>query len=270
MPSRIDWCDESLNPLGHWCFGRGGTRENPKVCSYCFAERMAKRGMKNCELCRTFSVPHTHFEQLEKLARWKKPRTIFIQSMGDLFGSEVKDEWIGTVFDACKRANQHRYLFLTKHPERFQDVFLMDKLKISKNMWFGFSVSDQKMLNDMAMGARWLPANTFISIEPMHGEINLSKINPTGVDALLDFLTGGQYWLMGGNNEGKRLKRVIVGCETGSRANKAIPKREWITDIVNACLKANVPIFLKNNLAPIVGEEYVKAHQAFPWGGNSE
>jgi len=115
--TKIDWSDETINPLGHGCYGTG-TKDNPKICEYCYAVKMAKRNMRNCDLCAKF-IPHTHFEQLDKLKQWKKPKTIFVQSMGDLFGDWVPDEWIEKVFDACLESPQHRYLFLTKNPKRY-------------------------------------------------------------------------------------------------------------------------------------------------------
>jgi protein gp37 len=42
--------------------------------------------------------------------------------MADLFGEWVPDEWIKEVFRACEEAPQHRYLFLTKNPERLNQI----------------------------------------------------------------------------------------------------------------------------------------------------
>jgi protein gp37 len=129
-------------------------------------------------------------------------------------------------------------------------------------MWFGFSVSNQKTLEAVAMSAKWLPLNTFISIEPLQDEINLTKISPTGVDAYLDFISGGQYWFMGGDENGKKIKWAIIGAETGNHKNKVIPKRKWIENIVCCCRYLNVPVFLKNNLAVVWGEPL---YQEYPW-----
>ena len=50
-------------------------------------------------------------------------------------------------------------------------------------------------------------------------------------------------------------KWVIIGAETGRRKNKVIPKKEWIDKIVKQCHENNIPVFMKNSLIPIVGEE---------------
>lgn len=54
---------------------------------------------------------------------------------------------------------------------------------------------------------------------------------------------------------------VIIGAETGNRKGKVIPKKEWIESIVASCIENNVPIFMKNSLKEIWGEELI---QEFP------
>ena len=233
MPTRIDWCDETINPLGHWCFGPGGTRKKTKLCAWCYAAAMAKRGLNGCERCKTFSTPHTHFEQLEKLAKWKKPRTVFVQSMGDLFHDEVPDGWIHTVLDAAKAAPQHRYLFLTQNPERYSSLIRKGRIhdkKVHPNWWFGTTATAPG--STFFFGERY---NTFLSMEPL-------------VQAL--------------PQRTPKVNWVIVGAESGNRAEKVIPQREWVEGIVGGCKEAGIPIFLKSNLAGIWGEPLI---QEYPW-----
>ena len=119
------------------------------------------------------------------------------------------------------------------------------------------------MLENAAIGIAYMPTNCFLSVEPLHGEIRIDKIKPTGTDCILNFLTGQQSWVTAGDTNGKRIKWVIIGAETGNRKGKVIPKREWIESIVAACRAASVPVFLKNNLVDIWGEPLI---QEFPWG----
>jgi protein gp37 len=227
MPTKIEWCAETINPLGHGCYGTG-TKENPKICSYCYAYKLARRNIRGCDLCKQF-IPHTHFEQLEKLQQWKKGKTIFVQSMGDLFGDWVSDELIQEVFNACEKAPQHRYLFLTKNPERYT------QLKIFQNkIWLGTTVTNKHtpfFWSDLH--------NTFLSIEPIQDDFEKMYRSDKFVD-----------W-------------VIVGQESGTRKDRVIPKRKWIENIIEACRKQNVPVFLKNNLADIWQEPLI---QDYPWG----
>lgn len=249
--SKIEWCDMTWNPVTGCLHG----------CNYCYAKRIAERfgahldrqEIKTVELHFKRDNPYPydfyptfHRYRLDEPKIKTKGKNIFVSSMGDLFGDWVPDSWIRAVFDACQNAPQHNYIFLTKNPMRFQNVFLTMNLNITKNMWFGFSVEDQSALSKLAMGAKWLPVNSFISIEPIHGEIDLRNIEPVGVNASLNFLDGGQYWFMGGDNNGKKLKWVIVGAQTGPGAKP--PKQEWIQSIINHARAAGIPIFLKDNL----------------------
>ena len=237
--TKIEWCDATVNPLGHWCFGPSGTKENPRPCVYCYAKKMARRGMNGCDKCQSFNVPHTHFEQLDKLTSWKKLKNVFMQSMGDLFHNDVPDEWIREVFKACEAAPQHRYLFLTKNPSRYTQnpIYNLAHGKYNR-WWFGTTITCQKDYDERAWKLP-LYRTCFLSIEPLHEEISLNELRIMPV------------------------KLVIVGAETGNRKGKVIPKREWIENIVNECRRSNVPVFMKNSLAPIWGEPLV---QEYPWG----
>ena len=278
--SKIDWCDFSWNPIT-------GCRND---CGYCYARNQARRFCGDVRLNKASPqiqaeenglyvldkpfvgpsgrviplpvgfTPTLHRYRLPDPARKKKPANIFVVSMGDIFGPWVPDDWIQEVFKACEAAPWHNYLFLTKYPGRFQNTFLTQSLNITENMWFGFSVTNQEHLNTVAMAAKWLPQNSFISVEPLQGKIDLTRIEPTEVDANLNFLNGEQYWLMGGDKFGKRLKWVIVGAETGNRKGKITPQREWIEKIVNACSFRGVPVLLKDSkeLRAVWGDDLIQ------------
>ena len=54
---------------------------------------------------------------------------------------------------------------------------------------------------------------------------------------------------------------IIIGAETGKRKDKVVPDRKWIKDIVEACVDADIPIFMKSSLADIWEEPLI---QEFP------
>ena len=270
--TKIEWCDYTFNPVTGCLHG----------CEYCYARRIAERfytipdekwpgeknkrvlerPLKDCvgRVCTyPFEFEPTFYEyRLDEPQHIKKPSKIFVVSMGDLFGEWVPDEWIQQVFDACAKAPQHKYLFLTKNPGRFRDYGFTSSLGNFRDMWFGFSVTDQDMLNGAAMDARWLPGNMFVSIEPIHGPVNLKRICPYRVDAMLDFMDGGQYWLGGGDKNGRKLQWVIIGAETGNRKDKVIPKKEWVQRIVDDCRAADVPVFMKDSLCDLMGDDFIR------------
>ena len=128
--TKIDWVDATWNPVTGCLHG----------CEYCYARRIAERFGTHKKYERPYDPvldvpirrvrtkpepypygfqPTFHKYRLDEPARWTKPRNIFVCSMADLFGDWVPDEWIDDVIKATQRALQHRYLFLTKNPERY-------------------------------------------------------------------------------------------------------------------------------------------------------
>lgn len=245
--SRIEWCDATWNPVTGCLHG----------CEYCYARRISKRfGVRlpdrsgypethsglHCLEKRIEGNPYPYlFEptflpfRLEEPGRKAKTQNIFVCSMADLFGSWVPDKWIAQVFDACDRAPQHRYLFLTKNVQRYTGY----GVPCRKNLWYGVSVTreaDMRLLGQLPM-----QANTFVSLEPL-----LEDLHPERYDAEL-----------------QRLGWIILGAETGKRTGKVVPRREWVESIVKQARAAGVPVFMKDSLVPVVGASNLL--RAFPW-----
>lgn len=186
--------------------------------------------------------PTLHRYRLNELQKLKKPSTIFVCSMADMFGEWVPDEWIEEVFKACRAAPQHRYLFLTKNPKRYGDFKFCYENVIESNYLFGATVTNQKQLNEL------------ITCRPLE-EVLVSFLS---IEPIFDYISIPQIFL-----KQSYLKWVIVGAETGNRKDRVIPQREWIERIVNKCQYSGLPVFLKNNLADIWGERLI---QEYPWG----
>lgn len=246
--TKIEWCDSTWNPVTG-CYHK---------CEYCYARRVATRfGTKlpdrsgypevysgvHCLEHKIKDNPYPYiFEptflpfRLTEPERKTAPQTIFVCSMADLFGSWVPDEWIEEVFAACARAPQHRYLFLTKNPQRYIDLAEAGKLPKRDNMWYGTTVTtpEEQFF--------WATAyHTFVSIEPILQDFNVK----------------------GGGDFGGLTQWIIVGAETGNRKNKVIPEKSWIGAIIKASADKNISLFMKNSLIPIVGEENM--FRELPW-----
>lgn len=251
--TKIEWCDSSWNPV------TGCLND----CAYCYARKMATRFGGSQKYANIFEenepvrnqagkilpYPHSfsptfHRYKLDELQKWTKPRTIFVCSMADLFGEWIPDDWIEAVFEACKNAPQHRYLFLTKNPKRYSELQKRGKLPTNDNMWYGTSVTNIKQFEQAAdvLGPIPMKVNLFFSVEPLLEDITAYE----GVRKDIFFSVF--------------LKWIIIGAETGNRADKVIPKREWIDNI---CTSADVPIFMKDSLIPIVGEKNMR--REFPF-----
>lgn len=155
-------------------------------------------------------------------------RNIFVCSMADMFGEYIPDRWIIEIFEACKAAPQHNYLFLTKNPRRYVELQECGILPQEDNYWYGTTLT---RADDTFMFG--YPYKHFVSIEPLLEDFGESN-HPIFAD-----------W-------------VIIGAETGRRKDKVVPKREWVERIVDRCNKQFVPVFMKDNLADVWQGELIK------------
>ena len=207
--SGIEWTESTWNPV------TGCTKVSPG-CKYCYAHRMAERlrKMGQANYANGFELtlqPH----MLGIPLRWKKPQTIFVNSMSDLFHEKVPLEYIRQVFDVMARAHWHRFQVLTKRGKRLAE--LNRKLNWAPNIWMGVSVENdryQGRIDDL----RFTDSHVkFLSLEPLLGPLH--DLDLRGID-----------W-------------VIVGGESGPKARPIDPK--WVTDLRDQMLRADVPFFFK-------------------------
>ena len=207
--SSIEWTDATWNPV------RGCTKISPG-CKHCYAERFAERfrGVEGHPFEQGFDLRLVP-EKLEEPLRWKTPKTIFVNSMSDLFHDEVPVEYIQRVFDVMNRADWHQYQILTKRAERIEE--LSPRLRWAPHIWMGVSVESEKYLYRIDHLRRTHARVKFLSIEPLLAP--LGDIGLWGID-----------W-------------VIVGGESGPGARPMTA--EWVTDIRDQCLRANVAFFFK-------------------------
>ena len=245
--TKIDWCDMSWNPV------TGCLHD----CQYCYARKIANRftdksnftyvdGVKPSHLS---SIPYPygflptlHPNKLHEPSRKTKGVTIFVCSMADLFGEWVPDEWIKEVFEACEKALQHRYLFLTKNPKRYTELQFKIPLPTSNRYWYGTTVNNSADFIPPCRAkelSKLKGCNKFLSIEPILGEIH-------GI-ALENI---------------KYFQWIIVGAESGNRKGKVIPKKEWIMSIKEQCRELQLPLFMKESLRELMGQDFI---QKFPW-----
>jgi len=207
--SAIEWTESTWNPL------TGCTKVSPG-CKHCYAERMALRlqTMGQPNYARGFQLA-MHENALELPVKWKKPQTIFVNSMSDLFHDEVPLEFIARVFDVMCRADWHRYQLLTKRSGRLLE--LSPSLPWKPHIWMGVSVESLRYVFRIDHLRRTGAAVRFLSLEPLLGP--LPGLNLEGID-----------W-------------VIVGGESGPGSRPMAP--EWAMSIRDQCLQARVPFFFK-------------------------
>lgn len=272
--TKIDWCDSTWNPVTgcmhgcEYCYARRiaerfrarqiydpecqcqrkliergmlkGTGK-PLELTYPWEQRNKDGSITNAAYPFGFE-PTFHRYKLDEPQKWKKPRTIFVCSMADLFGDWVPDEWIQKIFEACDKASQHRYMFLTKNPSRYAELLnLLPKHRRPPNvaeMWFGQSFTGAERNYTPLALPPW--QYRFASIEPLLR--NLSRAEAMEIAATNEW--------------------IIVGAETGVRKGKIIPKREWVENIVEAAQITGMKVFMKDSLRELMGADF---RQELPW-----
>lgn len=237
MSTKIEWTEETWNPVV-------GCNKTSTGCKNCYAEVMAKRlvGMGQEKY---FPVvgPHgwtgrTNFaeSELEKPLQWKKPRTIFVSSMGDLFHESVPDQWLYRVFQVMEEANHHTFLLLTKRPYMAKSFFMRhvnnDNLKLVQHIWLGATAENQEQADKRIPILLSTPAaKRFVSIEPMLSSVDIRNYLPVIVGH-------GQY-----HHENGDINWVICGSESGNGRREC--DEDWVRSLRDQCQEAEVPFFLK-------------------------
>ena len=96
--SKIEWTEATWNPLT-------GCKKISPGCKFCYAERLSLRlqAMGRQTYKNGFDLTLQE-AALDLPLRWRKPKTIFVNSMSDLFQAEVAEEFIQRVFRVMARA----------------------------------------------------------------------------------------------------------------------------------------------------------------------
>jgi protein gp37 len=156
-----------------------------------------------------------HDHVLEAPLKWRKPRTIFVNSMSDLFHSDVPASFIRKVFGVMSQAEHHRFQVLTKRSRRLAK--LNTDLPWESNVWMGVSVESAEYRFRIDHLGQTRAQVKFLSLEPLLGPIP-------------GLALGGIDW-------------VIVGGESGPGARAM--DASWVVGIRDQCLRAGVPFFFK-------------------------
>jgi len=183
--------------------------------------------------------------------RWRRPRTIFVCSMTDLYGPWVPDEWIDKIKAIEALCPQHTFIELTKRPERMRkyhaspdrwllvedvaeqlgfsprelDAFdWLANQKFLPNVWEGTSVEDHDTAQARIRELQKVPAAVrWISFEPMLGPIDCT------------FLDRPAFW--------KGIHWAVAGGESGRGARPMHPA--WLRWVRERCIAHGIPFFFK-------------------------
>jgi protein gp37 len=207
--STIEWTESTWNPV------TGCTKISPG-CKHCYAERMALRlrAMGQRNYVNGFELT-LQPQALSLPLHWKKPQTIFVNSMSDLFHADVPTDFILQTFEVMVRADWHRFQILTKRSDRLLE--LDSQLPWAPHIWMGVSVESEDYTLRIDHLRRTNAHVKFLSLEPLLGPLLTLDLREI-------------HW-------------AIVGGESGPGA-RSMPK-EWVLDIRDQCTKAGVPFFFK-------------------------
>lgn len=219
MATKIEWVKnpdgtqgETVNPVKGLC---------PVGCEYCYARRMYKRFKWNPEIRFDWSVAND-------LSKMKSGSRVFWGSTFELFGEWVETEWLRLIFEAVKRHSDLTHIFLTKQPEKLENWN-----PFPDNCWVGISITNRYQFHDLSHYFNFIEAKVkFISFEPLLDDV-MQSLYGSGLIHL------------------KRLDWLIIGQQTPI-SKKTTPKIEWVQEIVEAADKAGIPVFLKDNLKPLL------------------
>lgn len=230
----------------------------------CYAERMAARfaesgwsqGLINLRTRKWNGAVRLAPHKLAEPLGWKKPSTVFVNSMTDMFHEGYTNEQIAAVFGVMAATPQHTYQMLTKRAERMREWFawrgsvagflLPDLFALAgvdpmlypstapehvecawplPNVWLGVSVESQDATDRIVQLLQTPAAVRFISAEPLLGHLDLTAASPNARSLAED------------------LDWIIAGCESGPGARPC--EVEWLRSLRDQCSAAGVPYFLK-------------------------
>lgn len=208
--SSIEWTEMTWNPTT-------GCTKVSAGCKFCYAEVMTRRlqAMGIEKYKDGFKKVKVHEDSLNIPYSWKGSKTVFVNSMSDLFHPQIPFEFIQKVFAVMNDTQQHTYQVLTKRAERLYE--LHHELNWTKNIWMGVSVEDERVTDRIDFLRETNAKTKFLSCEPLIGP--LKKMNLNNID-----------W-------------VIVGGESGRKARPM--SEQWVWDIKMQCQEQEVAFFFK-------------------------
>lgn len=216
--SAIEWTEATWNPTT-------GCDRISAGCDNCYAMTLAKRlkAMGSAKYqtdgdSRTsgpgFGVA-LHPDALDIPRRWREPRTVFVNSMSDLFHARVPLDYVQQVFTVMRETPRHTFQVLTKRAARLAKV--AHQIDWPANVWIGVSVEDQSHRERIDHLREVTAAVRFISAEPLLGP--LPDLDLDGVD-----------WL-------------IAGGESGQGCRPIDPS--WVRDLRDRCVDSGTAFFFK-------------------------
>ena len=186
-------------------------------CPYCYARNNVRR----YHMIDDFSNPE-FFPQKMRLMQKQRPQNFLLTGMSDLSG--WKEEWREEVFAKIKENPQHQFVFLSKRPDLLSFSTNLD------NAWFGVTVTRKSELWRIDALRENIKAKHYhVTYEPLFDDPGQADL--TGID-----------W-------------IVIGTMTGAAGRKVRTEPAWTYSLTDQAHAQNIPVFWKEDLVPIMGEE---------------
>ena len=186
-------------------------------CPYCYARNNVRR----FHMIEDFNKPE-YFPQKMRLMEKQRPQNFLLTGMSDLSG--WKEEWREEVFAKIKENPQHQFVFLSKRPDLLSFSTDLD------NAWFGVTVTRKSELWRIDALRENIKAKHYhVTYEPLFDDPGQADL--TGID-----------W-------------IVIGTMTGAAGRKVRTEPAWTYSLTDQAHAQNIPVFWKEDLVPIMGEE---------------
>lgn len=186
-----------------------------------------------------------HPEVFDQADRWRLPRTIFGDSMGDWLHPKVPDEFVALSVAVTAGTPQHNWLKLSKRHARLGSLIGSRRFRVLvlreyrrrygagaplfdwplPNLALGLSVEDQlwagRRMPELVKAAEHASC-AFVSGEPLLGEVDLTPWMPQ--------FPPGKLWIIGGGQSGKDYQPVAL---------------DHLRRLRDDCAAHQIPFFLK-------------------------
>lgn len=208
-------------------------------CLNCWAKTMAETRLRG-KFGYLQEAPFTvllHESRLNEPLSWKKPHSVFVVDMGDLFHEQVPLEYLLRIFKVIISRRNHIFFILTKRPQRMVEFIygtLMPAFHTEQprsirelfrhflpHVWWGVTAENQYRAEERVPRLLDIQSdNLFISAEPLLGPLSLNE----------------NMWL-------PQIKWVIVGGESGKGCRPML--EDWAIQIGRECQYYKVPFYFK-------------------------
>lgn len=281
--TKISWTDYVWNPVV-------GCSKVSAGCQNCYAEQFARRLAAMDEARRLMSkygavVSQGHWNgkvfcdpaKLGEPLHWRKPRRIFVNSMGDLFHEQVPDEFIDKIFAVMSLAQHHIFMLLTKRPERMLKYFseIATNRVVKWGRFAGLPKPDCPAALERIFSARnnfrlksgqpydvrplpWPLPNVWLGVTAENQQaaderiptllqtpaaVRFVSVEPMLGPVDLEKLLGSAYEARTVQNGWHGIDWVIAGGETGPGARPMHP--DWARSLRDQCQAAGTPFYFK-------------------------